>query len=86
MPKSYRNSYLEFFLNHLVFSHITEMIIKIISDMGNMTYKFYMKNPMHMVEVRLKMVIVKNPHLFNALERRVNQPLFRKCSHILFNN
>ena len=62
------------------------MIIKTISDMRNMTHNFYMKNPMHMVEGRLKMVIVKSPHLFNALDRRVNHPLFRKYSHILFNN
>ena len=49
-----------------------------------MTYEFYNTNPMHMVERRLNMIIARNQHLINVLDRRVNHPLVRKYSHIPF--
>ena len=51
------------------------MIIKTISDIGNMTYEYYIKQPKHMVEFNLNMIIAKNPHLINALDRRVKHSL-----------
>ena len=62
------------------------MIIKTTSDIRNMTYEYYIKQPKHMVEFKLKMIIAKNPHLINTLDRRINHPLIRKNSHIPFNN
>ena len=51
-----------------------------------MTYKCYFNNPMHMAERRLNIIIARNPHLINALNRRVSHPLIGKYSHIPFNN
>ena len=61
------------------------MINKTFSDLRNLTYKYYNKQPKHMVEFKLKMIIAKYRHLINALDRRVNQPLIRKYSHTPFN-
>ena len=77
------NNNLEFYLNHLKFSHITQMIFKTISDIRNMTYKYYINSPMQMVERRLNMIIARNPHLINALDRRINHPLIRKYSNTI---
>ena len=51
-----------------------------------MTYKYYINNPMHMVERRLNMIIARNQHLIIVLDKRVNHPLIRKYSHVSFNN
>ena len=51
-----------------------------------MTNKYYVNNPMHLVERRSNMVIARNPHLINSLDRRVSHLLIRKNSHIPFNN
>ena len=65
---------------------IQKMIIKINSEIRNMTYKYYISNPMHMVERRLNMIIAGNPNLIGVLDRRVNHPLIRKYPHTPFNN
>ena len=36
---------LEFYIKHVISSHNSEMIIKTISDVRNMTYKYYLNNP-----------------------------------------
>ena len=51
-----------------------------------MTYEYYIKQPKHMVESKLNLIIAKNPHLINTLDRRNSHPLIRKYSHIPFNN
>ena len=51
-----------------------------------MTYIYYINYPRHMVERRLNMIIARNPHLINVLDRRVNQPFIRIYSHITFKN
>ena len=51
-----------------------------------MTNKCYIKQPKHMVESKLNQILAQNPHLNNALDRRVNQPLIRRYSHLPFNN
>ena len=47
---------IKFYIKRQNFSHITEMIIETISDIRNMTYGYYIKNPIHMVERRLNMI------------------------------
>ena len=52
----------------------------------NMTYEHYIKQPMQAVELKLNMIVAKNPHLINSLYRYIKHPLIRKISHIPFNN
>ena len=83
--------YLLYWLNSFIlkghkFSQMTEMNIKTISDKRNMSFQYYIKNPMHMVERRLNMTISKKPHLINELDGIVSLPLIIKHSHIPFNN
>ena len=40
-----------------------------------MAYEYYIKQPTQMVELKLYMLIDKNPRLINTLERSVNHPL-----------
>ena len=40
---------------------------------------------MEMIELKLNMIISKNPHLINSLNRSINHLLFRKYSNIPFN-
>ena len=51
-----------------------------------MTYENYNKQPKHMVEFKLNMIIAKKAQLINLLDRNKNHPLIRKYSHIPFNN
>ena len=62
------------------------MIINTISCLCNMTYKYYLFNPMSMLERRMNFIISKNPQLINTINRNKNHPLIRKYSHIPFNN
>ena len=51
------------------------MIIKLLSDRCNMIYKYYMNQPLRSVELRINMVIAKNPQLTNLFNRNKNHPL-----------
>ena len=62
--------------------NINQMDINTISCLCNMTYKYYLLNPMPMVERRINYIIAKYPKLINALNRNKNHPLIRKYSHI----
>ena len=62
------------------------MKIKTISNMIYMKYKYYLKQPMQMIERRLNMIIAKHPQLRNSLSRDSDHRLIRKYSHILINN
>ena len=62
------------------------MIIQTISDSRNMTYKYYLNQPMSMCERKINMFIAENPQLINSLDPNANQPLIRKHFHIPFNN
>ena len=50
-----------------------------------MTYECYIKQPMQIVELKLDMIIDNNPHLINALDRKVNHPSITKNRNIPFN-
>ena len=65
-----------------LFCHISEMCITTISNKGYMTDDSHFKEPMQMVELKLKMIIVESPYLINALDRSVNHPLNRKYSYM----
>ena len=68
------------------FSHIPELNNKTFSSKRNMTYEYYIKKPMPLVERRIKMINSRKPHLSNTLVRGVKHPLSRKYSHIPFSN
>ena len=63
---------------------INQMRIKSLSDRYNMTYKYYMTQPMQSVELRINMVFAKNPQLLNLFNRNKNHPLSRNYSQIPF--
>ena len=58
------------------------MIIKTVSCMCNMSYKYYINQPMSMLERRINFIIARNPKLINCLNRKKNHPLIRKYSNI----
>ena len=57
---------------------INRMIINSISCLCNMSYKYYLNNPMSMLERRINYIIAKNPKLINALDKNKKHPLIRK--------
>ena len=82
-------SYLLFYIDsweygNFIFDIIFNMEINTISCRCNMTYKYYLNNPMSMIERRIKFIIARNPYLINCLNRNINHPLIKKFSHIPF--
>ena len=59
-------------------SHISKMKIRTISNMSYMNYKYYLKQPMQMIERRINMITAKNPQLINSLNKGGDHPLIRK--------
>ena len=49
-----------------------------------MSYENYINQPMTMLERRINIIIAKNPHLINSVDRNKNHPLIRKYCHIIF--
>ena len=47
-----------------------------------MTYNNYIKHPMPAIELKLNMIIARNLHLINSLNRSHIHPLIIKYSHI----
>ena len=66
------------------FCNIKETILYTINNLYNMTYEYYIKQPMCMLERRINMIIAKNPQLINSLDRNKSHPLIRNNSHIPF--
>ena len=78
-------SYL-FFYNEshgIEFFNIDHMIIYTISCLCNMTYIYYLNNPMSMLERRMNFIISKNLQLNNARNRNKIHPLIRKYNHFI---
>ena len=65
-----------------IFSHIDEMNITTIKDKMYMTYNHYITRPMPAVELKLNMIVSKNPHLIKSLNRSQIHPSIRKYSYI----
>ena len=61
---------------------INKMIINTISCLCNMTYKYYLDNPMSMVERRMNFILARTRTLIKSLDRNMNHPLIRKYSYI----
>ena len=68
------------------FYDINQMTISIISDRCNMTYEYYINQPMSMCERKINMNIARSAHLINSLDRIKNHPLIRKYLYLPFNN
>ena len=64
------------------FSTIYEMNITTNIDKMYMTYDYYIKHPMSALELRLNMIISKNPNLIKSLNRSHIHLLIRKYCHI----
>ena len=82
-------SYLLFYIDsceygNFIFDNIFNMEINTISCRCNMTYKYYMNNPISMFERRINYIISRNPYLINGLNRIKNHPLIKNFSHIPF--
>ena len=58
------------------------MVINTNSCLCNITYKYYLLNPMSMLERRINYIIATNPELIKCLDRNRNHPLITKYSHI----
>ena len=69
-------------INGYKFKNINHMIIKTISCRCNKSYKYYINQPVSMLERRINFLIAKNPRLIDCLDRNKNHPLIRKYSHI----
>ena len=66
---------------------INHMIINTISCLCNMTYKYYLSNPMSMLERRMNYIISKNPELINCLTlKNKSHPLIRRISQLKQDN
>ena len=50
----------------------SQMTIKTISHRCNMTYEHYVNQPMQSVDLRLNMIVAKNPQLINSLDQNKN--------------
>ena len=62
------------------------MKIKTISTFSYMNYKYYLKQPMPMIERGKIMIIAKNPQIVNSLNRVSDHPLIRKYTDNPFKN
>ena len=69
-------------INGYKFKNINHMIIKTITCKCNMSYKYYINQPMSMLERRINFIIAKKSKLIKSLDRNKNHPLIRKYSHI----
>ena len=66
------------------FSQMCEIKVTTLVNKRWMNYKYYIKQPMQMVEIILNMILSKNPYLLNVLDRSINHPIKRKHNTILF--
>ena len=51
-----------------------------------MTYNIYIKQPTQAIEIKLNMIVAKNLHLTNSIDRYINHPLIRTYTDIPFND
>ena len=77
MPK---NEYFE--SNGHKFSHISEMNIVFLTELGNMTYEHYLKIPKPMIEWRLNAILAENPEIIKEFTN-ISHPLIRNIVILL---
>ena len=63
------------------FSHIYEMRTTFSSSFRDMTYDYYLKQPLPMCEIRLNQILAKNPRLIYRLVRYSIYPNTRKYTN-----
>ena len=81
--KSYLLSFIDGFTTRgNEFCKINHITIYTMNHRCDITYGYYMKQPMHFLERRLNMLIAKNPHLRNLLDRSHRLCLITRYSHI----
>ena len=81
--KSFPLSFIDSFTSRgYEFCQINHITIYTMNHRCNITYRYYMKQPMHFLERRLKMVIAKNYHLRNLLDQSHRLCLITRYSHI----
>ena len=81
--KSYLLSFIVSFTTRgYEFSKINHLTISTMNHRCDITYRYYMKQPMHFLERRFNMVIAKNPHLKIFLDRSHRLCLITWYSHI----
>ena len=70
------------------FSHVYEMCITLSSSFRDLTYDYYLKQPLPMREVRLNQMLAKNPRHICLLNRFPSIPYTRKWTkqEIIFVN
>ena len=68
------------------FSRIIQMRISFISSIGNMTYKYYLKQPKPLCEIKSNQLLAGNTKLINCLNRNIGNPLITKYSNIPVND
>ena len=66
--------------------NINRMTVNINSDRCNMTNDYYIQHPMPAIELKLNMILAKNPHSINSLDQNKNRSLIRKYLHVPFIN
>ena len=66
------------------FYHVLNLCVTTISNKRYMTYKYYIRQPMQLLELNINTIIDWNPHLRNLLSRGANHLLIRKPKHISF--
>ena len=66
------------------FSHIYELNITSSSNKRYMTCECYIKKPMQMVDLILKLTLFRNPHVIKSLDRRMDQLFTRNYSNISY--
>ena len=81
--KSYLLSFIDSFTTRgYEFCKINHITIYTMNHRCDITYGYYMKQPMHFLERRLNMLIAKNPHLRNLLDRSHRLCLITRYSPI----
>ena len=68
--------------NHSCFSQVLEMRITFISNIRNLTYDYFLKQPMPMCEIKLNQPLHKNPEHINCLDRFIFHPFIQEYTHI----
>ena len=80
--KSYLLGCIEYFISRgCKFGKINHIIIDIISDKCNMTNEYYTNRPMQSVEMKLNVLIPRNPELIKVFDGSEDHALIRKKSH-----
>ena len=82
-PYHYLRKFLITKIGHLAIyghkvSHVSEMSFSFISNLKNITYETYLKQPKSMLEWTLIEKLARNPKFLNAFDRTLSHPLIQE--------